>query len=585
MRNRKILSLLLTVALLLGCAACGGGQGGGEQSFTVADGTQRYRAEEAEQEPLPAAEYACSLEDVQTDGLAISLAESSDGRLYVLESRAEGALWIGQVDPESGSVSGRMRFPERIDTIYDGDGQYDLYATDGQTVYGLTLESLQAARLFSATALGLPGVVELAAEDGQFFLYTGAESAARVLPDDGSAPEKTVLTLATVLESREMVEMVAAFNASQDAYSIEIVAYGQEGLPRLQAELMAGDLPDILNVGNYDLPVDSLIRLGYLEDLYPYLDADPELSRESLLPNVRAAFEHDGALYEAFSSFRMFTAVSGPASVEDDLSVLLAQWLEAGGQMPSLLDGYGHGGFNCRELMQSVCDALVDWEAGTCAFDSEAFQNLLRYAAAMPETMEYNPAETILDGTAQWYMSFAGTPQRISLFHAVWGDNFRLDGLAGMDGTSNNYISRDKTMLAISSTSEHKDICWTFIRTLWDPDYQIDPYDPIDRHMNSPTNTEAFAAAMEGYRTMESDITTMGAIGQQNYEYPEKPAESDIQMFEELVEATDRTLYMDDALLDIIYEESNRLFAGEQSVEEAAANIQSRASIYVAEQS
>ena len=52
--------------------------------------------------------------------------------------------------------------------------------------------------------------------------------------------------------------------------------------------------------GLYDLSslnAASLAVGGKLENLYPYLDADPELSRESFYPNVLKAQEIRGGLY------------------------------------------------------------------------------------------------------------------------------------------------------------------------------------------------------------------------------------------------------------------------------------------------
>ena len=79
---------------------------------------------------------------------------------------------------------------------------------------------------------------------------------------------------------------------------------------------MAGNMPDILSVAE-SIPYRQLAAKGLLEDLYPYIDADEQLSRSDFFPNVLSAMELDGKLYAACAGFAVETAVGASSVVGD----------------------------------------------------------------------------------------------------------------------------------------------------------------------------------------------------------------------------------------------------------------------------
>ena len=97
--------------------------------------------------------------------------------------------------------------------------------------------------------------------------------------------DKVTLTYATQYLGYEERSKIIDFNKSSDKYRIEIKDYSefntaddyQAGLTKLNTEIAAGNVPDILNVSG--LPIQQYSAKGLLEDLYPYIDADEELNR------------------------------------------------------------------------------------------------------------------------------------------------------------------------------------------------------------------------------------------------------------------------------------------------------------------
>ena len=56
-----------------------------------------------------------------------------------------------------------------------------------------------------------------------------------------------------------------------------------------------------------DLPIRQYAAKGLLEDLYPYMDADSEVTRASFLPSVLRSLETDGRLYMIGNTFSVMT--------------------------------------------------------------------------------------------------------------------------------------------------------------------------------------------------------------------------------------------------------------------------------------
>lgn len=101
-------------------------------------------------------------------------------------------------------------------------------------------------------------------------------------------------------------------NAADGEYYYDCELYKATDLPRLRAELSGASSPDLVVFTHQlfsgetdDLALDTSSK--YFEDLYPYLDADAELGRESFLPGLLPALETRGELHEIWSQVDIST--------------------------------------------------------------------------------------------------------------------------------------------------------------------------------------------------------------------------------------------------------------------------------------
>ena len=96
-----------------------------------------------------------------------------------------------------------------------------------------------------------------------------------------------------------------------------------DGLTKLNTEIISGTVPDLLLLDG--LPAQQYMAKGLLEDLYPYIDADPELSRGQLIESVLDSVAFGGKLYQTVKNFYVNTILC-PKSVVGDISGWTLDW-------------------------------------------------------------------------------------------------------------------------------------------------------------------------------------------------------------------------------------------------------------------
>lgn len=144
--------------------------------------------------------------------------------------------------------------------VTDGYGNYDFYITYENQVYGVSLEEQTMTVVFNGYYSGIDLnhvaffavgskmlVCDNVTEDflvDEYVLYQMDETAQ-------SEESRTVLTLATLRTGSILQEAIVEFNKKNAEYYIELRDYSQYGnreAAMLYADIMAGEIPDILNM-------------------------------------------------------------------------------------------------------------------------------------------------------------------------------------------------------------------------------------------------------------------------------------------------------------------------------------------------
>ena len=170
-------------------------------------------------------------------------------------------------------------------------------------------------------------------------------------------PEDGVLIYAALNPMTEDFEKsITRFNTSHEDVQIEVRDYSDEsGVDRLITELSLGRVPDIMELhrfgdgrdtaylydsykarpeNEYWMPYRQLAQKGYLEDLWPYIENDPDLGLDGvLMPPLKAA-EVDGGLYMLFQDVSVTTMIAPEHVTGDRWGWTLDELMEAYSTMP-----------------------------------------------------------------------------------------------------------------------------------------------------------------------------------------------------------------------------------------------------------
>ena len=549
----------------------------------------------------------------------------SDGRLAV-------GYW-GDNGPElavltDGKLGEKLPVNTGIDLyrLIDGSGDYLYYYSDGMSFYGAKAEGDE--KLFNWVNCDV-NPVRLAfysmAGDGSVI---GVETRWRNSTDSvememvtlrrvpaSSLPARTTLTLATQGLGFDARDAIIAFNRSHPTAHIEVVDYSEyntendysAGLTKLKTEILSGRMPDILDLNQ--MPADQLGARGLLQDLYPFLDADSEITRDSFFPTLLTALEEGGKLYGIPSTFSVITLAAASELVGEEPG-WTAQDMEAAlRELPEGATAFSPYTGRSAMLRSSVIlelDRYVNWETGEVNFTDPGFVELLKYCAQFPdestinyETIEDNDYERIISG--QQLLTTAYLSDFHDLFQYVYLFGGRENGytLIGYPTTSGVGSLFDVANSAYAITRDCRDsqLAWEFIRSTLSKDSQLD-----SNSYGFPTNRAAFEQRLKEAMTPQYEKDADGNYKlDANGERIERSIGGsslgngiDFQFYavsqpmaDKLMEAinnTTRTTSANDEILKIISEQAEAFFAGDKSAEEVAKLIQSKANIYVNEQ-
>ncbi len=516
----------------------------------------------------------------------------ADGRLLFGE-RDGGQYALRFLDALSGNVTDAFRFDKGNLNLLCGGERWDVYLSDGTSAYGFDLASGNLEKQFEWLSVGIVGRALLEAPDGGFFAADGNNRLFRMrqvdveVGESGEPETMTLVVLDRMFMSPVLETAILDWNREHPECMIVVRDYytgehsndwqKEEQAIEDAQKAMAMDIitggthPDLFDLSS--LNAAALAVGGKLENLYPYLDADPELSRESFYPNVLKAQEIRGGLYEVVTNYSMLTVTGfnselGNAQSWDELFSLAAN-------TPRCERLFTAEAWSRMELLQLLTDAsgkkLVDWDTGECRFDSPYFLSILEAVTQLPAQavapeeyyrVQHSRAEgegllTVGEFPDLWLGASAGKE---------YGEgNCAVIGIPELGNVLKPSSELGTSAMGMAADSKHKDECWAFLRGFY---------------LNPRTYTmSVIQGSLE--QSIQRELHQREEEGNAAY-WPH--AEADMRLFADAFTGATVLYRHDDAVWEIVQAEANRYFAGQISAEECAKAIQSRASIYLSEQ-
>ena len=346
----------------------------------------------------------------------------------------------------------------------------------------------------------------LSLDENTYLLVPGK---AETIPPENSG-ELICLTREWTIDNRRTVNiafygrasgMLAALKTQYMQLSpdhrVECLDYGadEEGLARLLRDISTGEGIDLIVADGYS--IDAAV--GFT-DLYPFLDADPELSRESFVPGLLPGIERNGRLGEIWSGFSICTFVSDGALRDKPGALRLAEcqaYLDTIGCTEPLFNGW----MTKTELLRCMTPGI--FARGTAALESDGVRALLEICAARPaevDTEETGTPELMYTDLQPDYLNRAMESGRALRL---------LDGRDGGDDFT-SLVCDTRGCYMIPETCPDKENAWSFLRLLLMEGQQLKDFDR--RRICYPSNAAALNAVLDSYELPELGETVMGLI-------------------------------------------------------------------------
>ena len=545
-----------------------------------------------------------------------------DGSLAV-SSWGDMGMVLLPIDAENASLGEKITLPGNVYDVMPGGGDYDLCYRSGSNFYGIKLETGETEKILNWLNCDINGdymngmtidadgtisgvLVSWRSDRRQTELVT-----LHRVPAD-TLPKKETLTMAVMFMPYDLSDTLIDFNRHSDTVRIEVRDYSEynteedysAGLTKLTTEILSGKMPDILALDN--LPYSQLAAKGLLEDLYPYLDQDSELSRDDFFPTVLQAMETRGGLYRICPSFSIQSLIGAASVVGDKPGWNYEQFREALASMPegcAPLDQYTTRDTVLNFLISLDMNDFVDWNTGMCSFDSQEFVDILQFANSFQADFDWDNYEwsseddrntRIAQGRQMLMQAGIGSIDDVLYNDMYFGGDATYIGWPTNNGIGNMLYLADGAF-GMSSACSNKEAAWEFLRTILSEDYQRGLYTlPVMKKVFDEKLQEAMTPQYEkdenGNFKLDENGERIeiprGGVGFGDgstydiYALTQEQADKLI----ELIDTTTKVMDTNDAIFNIVQEQAAAYFAGQKSAEEVARLVQSKANIYVNEQ-
>ncbi len=566
--------------------------------------------------------------EIKIDGMewTESFISLPDGTVAVSGS-SKGEQLIKILDGETFEQKGDDIKPEGADTngigeLFAGNDKYKFLANTSTGLSGIS-EDGKSTEIINWIDSDLSnGYVRsvLPLSDDEFaILYDSHDSDGEKLyklsKRDASELENTkVITLGVLYDNWEINQKVSDFNKTHDDIRIKVEDYSKyndyddegktlsSGVGQLKKDIVSGKAPDMIASSNTAL-TRSLQSKGLFVDLYEFLDKDSELGRDDIMPNILKACEVNGKLLSLSPSFSVDTYIAKKKFV-DTPDWTVDQLIDTYSKLP---EGMKLTTIDCKEqiLTMLICtlNECIDYEKGTCNFDTPDFKKLVDFCDKFPSQDE------IIDWEDEDSYSALMDEENYTKDKVLLSELYIYDFTDYIREVKGKFNNEPVTFVGYPSNSGHggllsmnenfsilsnatdKDACWTLIKEFFKESDNAEDYyyrndlpslkaefeKLADASMKKPTYTD------ENGKTVEEDITYN--IGEKEIVLqPLTKEERDFIV--DYIENTTRTAYdFDPEVESILEEEVMAYIKGEKTAAEVIELLQSRISLLVSEQS
>lgn len=558
-----------------------------------------------------------------TVSLDVSWIESAfrgnDGKVYITYydwNGSDGGRVAVEVDISGKKLGTAHKLPENAEKVTAGP-EKGFLISDRTRLFTYDPETETSEELLDWLDCDINGdYVEMAgmAADGRLMAVTrdwGTDKTEIVYLNKKKASEvvqKEELVIATISTDQGLRAAAVDFNKSSQKYHVTIREYYDynsdmeysDAITNMNNDITSKNCPDILNLGSGQVNVAQLAEKGVLEDLSSFLKDSSALSRDSFVESVLQGYTYGDTLVAVPKTFYISAVAGRTSQVGDQMGWSIEDIMNFTAEHPGAeLFQYVTQSEMMGVLLTFNQNAFIDWEKGTCNFDTPEFRKMLEFAAGFPEEYDYDAEREstpnrLASGKLLLYTNSISSYNDIQVAEAMFNEPVTYIGFPTADG-SVGCVMNAGGAYGILSKSKQKEGAWEFIESYLNREDNMFSW-------GFPTNKdkleEGIADAMKvEYLTDENGeivkdengepiITGMGGFGYDDWEYTYHPCtEEEMATLRELIDVATPMPASDNEVLTIIQEEAAPYYKGQKSLDEVVSTIQSRVSMYVGENS
>lgn len=403
---------------------------------------------------------------------------------------------------------------------------------------------------------------------------------------------KKVIKMAAVYTPDNVKRTVDDFNNNNNDCHIEINDYADgeltensyaAALNKLNADISAGNYPDIIAI-NGNMPIFSYISKGVLEDLYNYINNDPDIDCSDYMPNALKALENNGKLFTVAESFQIETVIGKTSDVGANMGWT---WEEYNKLIESRPDGtvpvagqlgdMSKRSFLLTMLRPQMSD-YINYEDGACDFMNSGFIDVLVTANNYPASSEQFEEDSFKNGDPiLMRVDFGGFSQLPEYETINFGEDVAFKGFPSDNTDEIGSYYEFFNEYAVCSYSDAKDEAFSFIKYLL-----------TDRQENDDALRIGLPIRISSLERLAENAKFI--YGEEEYIFrngvqikARNNNENDNQKIFNLINSANKRNNFDIQIWNIIADEAEAYFNGAKSAEKAADIIQNRISLYISE--
>lgn len=526
--------------------------------------------------------------------------------VLIVMSNLAGELEV--FDLSSGEADDKVNIELGVDAksfrITEGLSDTQMIIDQGGVVYLYDSQSQQLTKLYSYEDVGLEyGTNNTkrihATNQDEYYAIVSVSEEGEVydwirITKSNVQKQKEILTIAVSQSSSSLKEAVTDFNRTSENYKVVIKEYEKEGKygisTQLQADIIAGNIPDMMAVDIIDLEV--MANKNMLHDLSDLLNKDKEISFDDFVGSSLEIYVRDDELY----AIPQYLGVSVLTGKQKDLQGVegwtIDEFREYVHSLPD--EKAATSGISKSMMLDCILEQylyqFVDWESKNCFFEREGFTQLLEFVNMYPDeciSLEMDAdkwLEMFYLEKISLYPWVVSNFSDLQLMKSMYGDEIAFVGYPTAEGHGMQLLSLGEAYV-ITESSAYKEEMWQIMKKVIT--------DPMLHTTGSfPAYCPEFNKACEVAMVKNMVETSDGSSVEEpiyTVEFGKMPieiyasTESDVTMLKDLLEKAESTKSSSVVIKDIIREEAMAYFSGQKELDMVVDIIQNRVKVYLNE--